>query len=246
MKNLLIYVNPSRRFQGENDILIKIQIDNSLRLGWKKEDILLITNFEYEYSGVKAQTVDDKNFCNFDNRVSKISVILEAIDKGIIEDNQLYWFHDLDAFQLVWFPEEEIEMFGADLALTDRGWSNKWSTGSLFFTKKARDLFEKIRDKAYEHKINEEPALQILTDGDEIPKERYKKVNIRYNLSFIRLEKCYQRAIKPLRVVHFHPIEVTHHVHFNRLDIFMYGKNPMGVVLLSDGLIELFNKYGIK
>ena len=37
MKNLLIYVNPRKDFGEEEKIAIKIQIDNSLDLGWKKE-----------------------------------------------------------------------------------------------------------------------------------------------------------------------------------------------------------------
>lgn len=54
MKNLLIYIHPDRKFVGESfssetDVLPKIQIENSLKLGWKKEDILLVTNFPYEY-----------------------------------------------------------------------------------------------------------------------------------------------------------------------------------------------------
>jgi hypothetical protein len=52
MKNLLIYISPEHKFLPEYDKLVRIQIDNSLELGWKKEDIMLVTNFIFEYNGV--------------------------------------------------------------------------------------------------------------------------------------------------------------------------------------------------
>ena len=62
MKNLLVYVSPNKQFDDEHKILAKIQIDNSLDLGWKKEDIILATNFDYEYRGIKSVIVDDNIF----------------------------------------------------------------------------------------------------------------------------------------------------------------------------------------
>ena len=53
MKNLLDYISPDKdltktKLDGEADLLAKVQIDNSLSLGWKRKDILLVTNFDYE------------------------------------------------------------------------------------------------------------------------------------------------------------------------------------------------------
>ena len=31
----------------------KAQIDNSIERGWKKEDIIIGTNFDFEYKGIK-------------------------------------------------------------------------------------------------------------------------------------------------------------------------------------------------
>ncbi len=39
MKNLLIYVNP-QGFDLESEKLAKIQIENSLEIGWKPNDII--------------------------------------------------------------------------------------------------------------------------------------------------------------------------------------------------------------
>lgn len=52
MKKLLTYVSPKKGFYEETKVTVKIQIDNSLDLGWKRE-------------GVQARNVSDKNFTPF-------------------------------------------------------------------------------------------------------------------------------------------------------------------------------------
>ena len=158
MKNLLIYVNPSKSFldyhwRDENKLLAKIQIDNSLALGWKKEDIILVTNFNYEYRGVKSMVVNDDLFCKVSYTATKIKVILHLFDKDIIGDD-LYWFHDFDAFQLEKITEEELCLENAVFALTDYGKTTinefrdrRWSTGSIFFKKDAERIFRMMMQK---------------------------------------------------------------------------------------------------
>ena len=56
MKNVLIYniVDDKKRY--DNELLFnyfRAQVDNSLRFGWKNEDIIIGTNFEFEHNGVK-------------------------------------------------------------------------------------------------------------------------------------------------------------------------------------------------
>ncbi|KKR28424.1 MAG: hypothetical protein UT61_C0050G0008 [Candidatus Woesebacteria bacterium GW2011_GWA1_39_8] len=60
MKNLLIYINPPKCFGDEEKITVQIQIDNSLELGWKREDIIFVTNFSYEYNSIKAIKIDEE------------------------------------------------------------------------------------------------------------------------------------------------------------------------------------------
>ena len=248
MKNLLIYINPSKKFQGENEILIKIQIDNSLDLGWNSKDIVLVTNFGYEYRGIKSIVISDDNYCYFDRISTKTYSIPAVFEKGIVGDD-LYWLHDLDAFQLEVITEEELELGGVDLALCDRGFSYKWAGGTYFLRKGARDIFEKLKKKMDEDKDTDENTLLKLL-GYEIPEGRYKKLNITYGFTMMEgyspKHKVYHLATKPIKVIHFHPLEVRHHVHVNRLDLFMHGKNEMGVVLMTDRIIKIFNKHGIK
>ena len=63
----MIYISPTGSFNNprpdltSNDAepLVKVQIENSLALGWKKEDILLFTNFDFEYGVIKANVLKD-------------------------------------------------------------------------------------------------------------------------------------------------------------------------------------------
>src|SRR5512147_539180 len=100
----MVFVSPDRNFRNgdwgnEAEALAKIQIDNSLELGWNRENILLATNFDWGHNGVNSLVVSDSAICPHSITAGKINVILELFDKGIIDGN-LFWFHDLDAFQL--------------------------------------------------------------------------------------------------------------------------------------------------
>ncbi len=242
MKLLLIYINPIKEFDEEGKVTVKIQIDNSLELGWKLEDILLYTNFPYEYNGVKSIVIDDNTYSDIS---SKTSVISYLFDKGLIGD-ELYWVHDLDAFQDYVITEDEIKevMGNADIALTDSGATTRWALGSIFFKKSSEDIFRMIKDKVNQEEINEEKALRRLTlKNINNINPRIKKLNISYNFQMWNIGLCYPMAIKPLRVLHFHPFR--NFKGMNTLDFFLRGKNKINTMLMSERLVKIFNKYGI-
>jgi hypothetical protein len=225
MKNLLIYINPKRNFsqewikngeflwKDETEVLLKIQIDNSLALGWKPEDIMVVLNFPWEYNGVKAIEVGDENYCDFAPTASKINAICTLFERGLIDDD-LYWFHDNDAFQL-----EPLEVDVKDeIALTDYGivrgdpkTSERWSTGTLFFRKGAEDVFKMLRHAVnHSYKRNEEIALLAMTrcNYGHI-NDRIRKIDISYNFATRgrKVLETYEIADKPLKVFHFHPFD---------------------------------------
>ena len=117
MKNILIFLNPKKCFDEESKILVKIQIDNSLELGWKKEDIILATNFHYEYNGIKSLIIDDKYFYKPFPVSTKITAIIGLFEMGIIKEEELYWAHDFDVFQLEVITESEIELSETHMGL---------------------------------------------------------------------------------------------------------------------------------
>ena len=100
MKNLMLFISPLKDFLPEHKTATKIQIDNSLSLGWKKENLILATNFPYQYHGVKSLLVSDDNYSDFCPTVSLINVIVELFDRNLIKEGEIYWYHDHDAYQL--------------------------------------------------------------------------------------------------------------------------------------------------
>src|SRR3989344_2068731 len=258
MKNLLIYINPTKAWDDEGKTLIKIQIDNSYDLGWKKQDLVLVTNFPYHYNGVKSLVVDDENFCEIAPQSTKTKTIVSLIKNNCLDKNSLHWVHDIDAYQLATITEEELEMGNFDMALTDYGRMPKWTTGSIFFKTSALDIFEKVMSLIYEYKTDEENALMALTTNnlrwamtlgslvslhDPIPTElnladtinqRVKKINVSYNFTYMNIRSTYKLATKPLRVAHFHPVDESINGKPNMLDFFLRGKNKIGAQLLPE------------
>lgn len=271
MKNLLIFVHPIKTFYGEPRLLAKIQIDNSLNLGWKKEDIILATNFEFEYNGVKSILVSHNNFVPYYKQGSKHRTIVELSNRGFIREGELYWFHDLDAYQSEVITELELSMEEADMAVTDYGWRDKLNTGSVFFKASAVDIFRRLVQMMELLKCGDEYALMVLMNGlthedaevwqqrygpeivDKLPKiediyRRVKKINTSYNfVPYFNIDHCYKIAVKPIKVVHFHPFaQYRKPLIPSILNFYMYGDNEINTVLMPKRLIKIFHKHGIK
>lgn len=199
MKNIIVYLNPSKSFDYECARYVEIQIDNSLNY-WPPEDIILVTNFPYRYHSVEALTVTDDLICEFDAKACKVNVIIYLLEKKILVEPA--WYHDLEAFQNNPF-EIKLEK---DLGLTDYGWKPNWNTGSFFFKPPALEIFYWLRDEVYKYRANEEPVLWILWKRNyNNIHARCQKINITYNLGKRNVEYNLSIADKPIRVVHFHP-----------------------------------------
>lgn len=245
MKNVLVYTNPKKEFSEENKTLVKIQIDNSLDLGWKREDILLFTNFPYEYNGVESKVVPNI-YCPFDYTSNKIFVIFFLLATETFDD--VCWYHDFDAYQNE--PFSNADFTGYDLLLTGYGYKPQCNGGSFFFKPKAIDLFDmwcwKIVHTHPRTRADEKAMTDMTIRGKELSEKRYRYINITYNFGMRHTEKNYAEALKPLQVLHFHPYYNDIHLPNSTKETFMYGKNPMGIPLMSSRLIKIFNKHGIK
>ena len=199
MKNLLIYISPEKRFNVENEKYIKIQIENSLDY-WRPEDIMLVTNFPYEYMGVKSLEVPDELYSTTSICVIKINVIIYLLDHKLL--NEPAWFHDTEAWQIAPF-DLQLEK---DLVLTDYGWDLKWNGGSMFFKPSALDMFKWWKFSINEIHKDDEKALMLLTERNfNNMNERIQRLNVTYNLGKRHRQENYYNADKPLKVVHFHP-----------------------------------------
>lgn len=258
MKQVLIYISKYQKFDPENEVLIKVQIDNSLELGWRRDEILLVTNFPYKYNGVRAMVISNENFCQFSRQASKINAILALFEHKLIED-KLYWFHDLDVFQLE--PMTEIDLARDSLATTDYGGNELWNTGVLFFRKDTEDIFSLIKAIVYKYKTDEERALMALTGhdvkmtsahsvGNLIPayhsenfNKRIIKLNPTYNFIPRYLEESYKIAEKPIKCVHFHPIKTKKTQEISQYDEVVNGKNVLGIPIVNERLKIILNRY---
>lgn len=258
MKNLMIYISPTGSFDNprpdlaSNDAgpLAKVQIENSLSLGWNKEDILLITNFAFTYGLVKATVLQDVAFFERKPQVSKINAIIRLFEQRMIRKNETYWFHDLDAFQLEPITEDEIGIRNNEIALTEYGGlrfagENRLSTGVIFFKSDSKDIFDRIKKFAYKKRIDEEEALGLLTIEDESLKNRVKKLNYSYNFIGYNLRTYYKKAIKPLKVVHFHPLVGKRKLRTDNSLRFFRGENPINTPLITERVVKILKYHRI-
>lgn len=236
MKNLMIYINPKKEFNKEHKLLAKIQIDNSLDLDWDKKDIILITNFKYEYRQIKALVVPDLNYCDFRPLSTKTVTVDFMLKNNLIANNEIYWVHDFDAYQDAPLTEK---ILNKSVAFSDYGYSSKPSLGSYFFTSKAKKFFSLLKKTIYLLRQEDERALNYLIKNEKLD---YQKINISYNFGMRKVEENYKRATKPLKVLHFHLWGKD----LPTLNIFMHGNNKLKSPLMSRRLIKIFNKYGIR
>ena len=239
MKNLFTYISPNKEFNDEHKILVKIQIDNSLSLGWKIEDIILVTNFEYEYNGVKSIVIGDENYCTFHFPATKIYTIVHLFKMGFIKKD-LYWYHDFDCFQLNPITEFELEMESHDAGLTNYGRMLRLCSASIFFKETAQDIFTELKKIVDKQKIDEELGMmRLINNNMQTFGKRVKLLNITYAFHKFNLRSCYKIATKPIKAAHFH-------ITSDKLDFYVKGYNKLNKVLIPKRLIKIFKKHGFK
>jgi hypothetical protein len=231
MKNLLIYVNPTHAFNPETEVLAKIQIDNSLSLGWNPKDIILLTNFPYEYNGIKSGVVPDSCFCENKPLGTKTTTVAYLLDQDLLPD-ALYWVHDFDAYQMETITETELEV--RELGLTDYGWSRRWCMGSYFFRPSSAAIFRWIDAVIKLDDLIDEKALLTLTRTNyQNINNRVQRLNITYNFGMRNGPYNLRTVHYPIKVVHFHP----HHKEIDTMKLF----RP----IMTDRLKGIFKDHGI-
>jgi hypothetical protein len=247
---LLIYTGSNKKFDKEHSILAKIQIDNHLDLGWKRQEIILVTDFPFIYNGITSLVIRDGNYYDFDKSSNKIPVIMHLIDQGILKKEELYWYHDFDVYQIENIKENELGLTNFDIGLTPYGYKPQWNLGSIFFKTSAHDIFKLIdSDILNNRRTNnrcDEYALKRLIDRRTIGKNRYNNLNVTYNFTKRCIQTNYRNAEKPIRVIHFHLWDKDAMMNDTALNIFMYGKNRLKMPLMTKRLINIFNKHGVK
>jgi hypothetical protein len=198
VKNLLVanVREKDRRYKFKKiEILVKAQIENSIEVGWRPSNIILLANFDYEFMGVKAINISLNEFC-FTG--SKTFAVEWLFDSKIVDGP--VWAHDLDAWQNVWFDCPEFLDVGATYYSRP-----KFNGGSVFWRPSSIDIIKEAVQVINEKSENkEEPTLNKLFKSDKY-KDRVTILNESYNVGCSGFVPRYNRSIKPIRVCHFHP-----------------------------------------
>jgi hypothetical protein len=99
MKNLIAYHlgTPSRK--AEIETYLRLQVENSLQLGWRPEDVIVKTNFPFSHLGVESSSFECEGKATF----SKWYAIRDVLSSG-----HPVWNHDHDGWQLHAFPSASI------------------------------------------------------------------------------------------------------------------------------------------
>lgn len=242
MKNFMVANKQenSNRYKKENiEILLKAQIENSLELGWNKEDIIILSNFDFQFMGVQSINISEhmNNSCLTG---SKMFGLRWFFNNNKIED--IIWVHDLDAWQNAKFDDYFFDLKGnrmkdiKDVACaTYSNW--KYNGGSLFWRHRGQDIVEAITQKIVENDENkEEPTLNKIFKSNEY-KERISILNYTYNVGCSGFIPRFDRSIKPIKVCHFHPYNGT------AWEIHALGRDDRNKIAISIRLERLLRKY---
>lgn len=208
MKNVIIYNQLSTTNHGasrwSNESLFnyfRAQIDNSIKLGWEKEDIILGTNFEFEYNGVKSHMLTE--ICDWSGFNNFWFGALELVKKGIIADK--FWLHDHDSWQIA---PMEFPNFNGVIAGVEYVGTREWNCGSIYFNENSLDILEYIVNTLTLNKqadvSSDEIIIAFLRQNSPL-KDQMISINSRWNVGLTHAELRLLNAIKPVIVLSFKP-----------------------------------------
>ena len=239
MKNLYIYLSNDKNphFSKNAEELAKVQIENSFNLGWKTEDIIFVTNFDFEYMSVKAIKIDSP-LCKWHAKANKIWGIVHMFQNNMIVDDM--FFHDLDAFQVDSFLDVPDDVKGYDLAFPNYGHRERYNTGIIFFSLASKDLFIDLKKFMIENNsADEEEGLMYMFDMGKNKRytNRFKILDVSYNIGKHHTEKKFIESRKPIMVVHFHPTIEPNYA------FYCLGENKLKTPIIKKELSDLIEKH---
>ncbi len=201
MKNIYFYIYPEKKFAPEYIKMSEIQIDNSLQY-WNPKDIIVVTNFPWEYHGVKSIVVDSELYSDVLSHGTSLSnkpkTAIYLIENNLVDE--INWFHDWDIFQL---SDLNLESLDRDLGFVEYSYKPKIQLGSIFFKPEAIDVFRLIDSAINKYKQNEEETTNMLIDQNfNNILDRFKKLNTTYNIGAINTDSAASIAEKPLKIAH--------------------------------------------
>lgn len=175
--------------------LLDAQVENSVELGWRLRDIIVISTFKYVRNGVSAIEAPLNDFCLTGSKMFGLQWWLkESGFTGTV------WSHDLDAWQNWSMEEPEF----ADVGVAQYS-NSRMNGGSLFWRRTALDMVDDICTRIGNDKLRrEEPTINAVFKSKEY-KDRVTIINNTYNVGCSGYVVRYRRSELPLKVCHFHP-----------------------------------------
>ena len=228
MKNFMVANLTRGRYKFDSiDSLLKAQIHNSLDLGWKLEDFILLSNFNYEYMGIKSINTQLNEKCLTGSKMFGMKYLF---DNKMVND--VIWAHDLDAWQNVQFNCPDFKDVGIAC------YSNsKYNGGSIFWNKSSADIVNKIIEEIESNEQNkEEPTLNRVLKSKQY-NTRVTTLNNTFNVGCSGYVKRWERSIKPIHVCHFHPNNHT------AWETHVLDRNGLDEKGISSRLEALLRKY---
>ena len=207
--------------------LLSAQIENSIEMGWNQCDIMILSNFDFEFMQVKTLRIDLNKHCYTG---SKMFGLYDFMMHGAIFEGEVVWSHDLDCWQNVPFSTPDFK----DVGIAQYS-NKKFNGGSVFWKDSSKDIVLEIIE-ALKEEEREEPTLNRVLKSDKY-KDRVTVLNNTYNVGCSGFVKRYERSIKPIRVCHFHP--------YNRIawETHALDRNGIGEVAVTIRLERLLRKY---
>jgi len=231
MKRLMVAnVQSKGRYSKENIITnLKAQIDNMIELEWNKKDIILVSNFDFEFMGVSANNIELNKHCLTGSKMFALLWIFE----NLINDN-IIWSQDLDCWQNYKFDPPEIKDVGIAT------YSNpKLNGGSVFWRyPAAKDIINIITTIISKGENKEEPTLNKILKSSTV-RDRVTIINSTYNVGCSGYKERGQRAEKPILVSHMNPLSRI------AWEIHRLNRKNTGIVSVSERLDSLLRKYYI-
>lgn len=280
MKNVMVWVINEEfrgdhwRYKDDREKIfnyIRLQIENSLYFNWQIKDIVLITNFDFEYMGVKSYILP-RDICKWSAFANKLVAVNEMIKKGVIDDD--FWLHDVDAYQLIPFEfPQECKDWGYTRHDPNRG---KPQGGSGFYRKSAFDIVDSIanlilitkttREEKFlplfvspggsnrtlkleaaikNHKIKSGDQYNRLVAEYDIGKKAYGVYSERFSYLNYCWDFCIVHQFNKKYPQTVQPIKIAHFhpEYIGCYDCFIMGKNKYNAKISTPYLDELLYKH---
>lgn len=198
MKNLLVanFRPQGRSREADLRALVGAQIENSQALGWAAQDIVVVSNLDFDWPVTRVHTPLNASCLTG----SKMFALEHLFEIGLIKEGEIWWAHDLDAWQNHWFEPPDF----ADIALAEYS-RPTFNGGSILLRAAARDLILAITAHIRRHRAErEEPAIDKIL---RLPAHasRVTVLNSTFNVGCSAYAERYARSEKPILVSHFHP-----------------------------------------